>query len=70
MFQVWQEYCIDMMSWIGHIETSQTSSSVFCLFDMDYLKNNKNITKEKLIEYAKSGLKKREKKEETYLEDL
>ena len=37
---------------------------------LDYLKNNKNITKEKLIEYAKSGLKKREKKEETYLEDL
>lgn len=37
---------------------------------LDYLKDNKNITKEKLIEYAKAGLKKRGKKEEFYLEDL
>lgn len=37
---------------------------------LNYIECNKNITKEKLIEYAIDGLKKREKKEEVYLEDL
>lgn len=37
---------------------------------LNYLESNKNITKEKLIEYAIDGLKKRGKKEEVYLEDL
>lgn len=44
--------------------------SLFSIEILDYLKDNKNITKEKLIEYAKAGLKKRGKKEEFYLEDL
>ena len=37
---------------------------------LNYIERNKNITKEKLIEYAIDGLKKRGKKEEVYLEDL